>query len=89
MNSLLAFHHRFLIINTKVDGERTKFSLTVFFTECLNHKIFGDKIILVFTRACQIFAASKEALFPQNVFMKRAKRLNISIVKINNTHQRL
>lgn len=89
MNSLLAFHHCFLIIDTKEVGERTKFSLTVFFTECLNNTIFGDKIILVFTHACHIFAASQEALFPQNFFMKRVKRLNISIAKINNTPPRL
>lgn len=90
INSLLACHHCFLIIDTKEEGERTKFSLTVFFTECLNHPIFWDKVILVFTHACHmVFAASTETLFSQTVFMKRAERLNISIVKINNTCQSL
>lgn len=84
INSLLTFDHCFLIIDRKEEGERTKSSLTVFFTERLNHTIFWDKIIIVFTHAChKVFAASTETLFSQTVFMKRAKRLNISVVKIN------
>lgn len=90
INSLLAFHHCFLIIDTKEERERTKFSLTAFFTEHLNHSIFWDKVILVFSHVCHmVFEASTETLFSQTVFIERAERLNISIVKINNTWQSL
>lgn len=89
LTSLFAFHHCFLIMDTKEQGERTKFSLT-FFTECLNQTIFWDRVTIVFTHDYHmVFAASMKTRISQIVFMKRAKRLNINIVKINNTCQSL